>query len=429
MAMPPNPESSLTQEQQAKLAHIKRDIVQTVRQVVEVVSKYAGGSSLPEPARQRVKKFVLTLPRRWAERGGGGGSSDACGPGSPEQRQTTTGTASPAAGTTVNGTDKERESVAAAASGRAGSERRHHHHYERHRERGVRSSTTSSPSSSRAPSPNRSPRLSRASRPGQPTAAPPGGTAEVPVPAHSAMRATQRVLNLAVESLDMMRGVTGVVKDSLDRADAWVGRLKYVGVHRGPNGQDEVIVERADEEAAAEAGMDTQEEQVKSAPANSEGGEKEYGYGYGYGYGYISSTSAPPSSSRAYRDHGDDWETRSNTTTTLSHSRNVSADYFLSSTSPYTSSSRSSLPGTPGPSGGDTTPALGAGMKQMTIGEVIERELQKKQTQEQSQADATDNNDADADVGSISATTQDVQMDSAEARRRKRLSTSMDVDG
>lgn len=34
------------------------------------------------------------------------------------------------------------------------------------------------------------------------------------------MVAAQRILVLATESLDMMRGVTGVVKDSLDRADA-----------------------------------------------------------------------------------------------------------------------------------------------------------------------------------------------------------------
>jgi hypothetical protein len=34
--------------------------------------------------------------------------------------------------------------------------------------------------------------------------------------------ASQRILALATESLDMMRNVTGVVKESLDRADACV---------------------------------------------------------------------------------------------------------------------------------------------------------------------------------------------------------------
>jgi transcriptional repressor OPI1 len=45
--------------------------------------------------------------------------------------------------------------------------------------------------------------------------------------------AAQRILTLATESLDMMRGVTGVVKDSLDRAETWVGRLRVVGLQSG----------------------------------------------------------------------------------------------------------------------------------------------------------------------------------------------------
>lgn len=40
----------------------------------------------------------------------------------------------------------------------------------------------------------------------------------------------------------MMRGVTGVVKDSLDRADAWVERLRVVGLQRqGQSGQTSVV--------------------------------------------------------------------------------------------------------------------------------------------------------------------------------------------
>jgi hypothetical protein len=38
----------------------------------------------------------------------------------------------------------------------------------------------------------------------------------------AAIVAAQRILSLATESLDMMRGVTGVVKDSLDRAELYV---------------------------------------------------------------------------------------------------------------------------------------------------------------------------------------------------------------
>ncbi|KAG5640409.1 hypothetical protein DXG03_008775 [Asterophora parasitica] len=41
-----------------------------------------------------------------------------------------------------------------------------------------------------------------------------------------------------VSNLDMMRGVTGVVKDSLDRADAWVGRFRTVGLQRGERQAD-----------------------------------------------------------------------------------------------------------------------------------------------------------------------------------------------
>ena len=42
------------------------------------------------------------------------------------------------------------------------------------------------------------------------------------VPAGTALMAAQRILALAMESLDMMRNVTGVIKDSLDRAEAYV---------------------------------------------------------------------------------------------------------------------------------------------------------------------------------------------------------------
>lgn len=50
----------------------------------------------------------------------------------------------------------------------------------------------------------------------------------------------RRILVLATESLDMMRGVTGVVGDSLDRADAWVGRLRAVGLQRNQSSDIEI---------------------------------------------------------------------------------------------------------------------------------------------------------------------------------------------
>ncbi|KAI8636856.1 transcription factor Opi1-domain-containing protein [Parasitella parasitica] len=47
------------------LANIKKEIVDTLRKVVEVVSKYAG-SGLPEQAKASVRTFILQLPSRWA---------------------------------------------------------------------------------------------------------------------------------------------------------------------------------------------------------------------------------------------------------------------------------------------------------------------------------------------------------------------------
>ena len=60
-----NPHAVITPEQMQQLANVKRDVVDTIRQVVDVVSKYAGGA-LPEPARNRVRGFILHLPSAWA---------------------------------------------------------------------------------------------------------------------------------------------------------------------------------------------------------------------------------------------------------------------------------------------------------------------------------------------------------------------------
>src|ERR1700709_427555 len=58
---------TITPAHMRTLTDVHRDIVQTIRQVVDVVSKYAGGA-LPEPARTRVRRFILKLPQRWANR-------------------------------------------------------------------------------------------------------------------------------------------------------------------------------------------------------------------------------------------------------------------------------------------------------------------------------------------------------------------------
>ncbi|KAH7106193.1 Opi1-domain-containing protein [Auriculariales sp. MPI-PUGE-AT-0066] len=111
------------------LQDVKQDVVQTIRQVVDVVSKYAGGA-LPEPAKATVRAFILHLPQRWATRM---------------------------------------------------------------------------------------------------QAVPGSGAGSVP---GAASAAAHRILGLASESLDMMRSVTGVFKDSLDRAETWVERLRVVGIQR-----------------------------------------------------------------------------------------------------------------------------------------------------------------------------------------------------
>lgn len=150
--------------------------------MVDVVSKYAGGA-LPEPARTRVRGFILKMPQRWATRAAVGPASVVSGV------PTTTG---------IGG---ERETVAAAGSS-TGVLRRGQGREKRaaQRERG-----TGGGSRTASPAPSES--LSNGSQQVSPS---------------NAAAAAQRILSLATESLDMMRNVTGVVKDSLDRADTYV---------------------------------------------------------------------------------------------------------------------------------------------------------------------------------------------------------------
>ena len=173
-----NPDALISQERMRQLTNVKRDVVATVRQVVDVVSKYAGGA-LPEPARTRVRGFILHLPQAWA---------------SAARRDNVAPAPAPTRG---------RNSIRRSAR---------------------RTNTSGTGETSRPASPTRHPRQTSAGANGPPVAVPPT--------AGSAKQAAQRILALATESLDMMRGVTGVVKDSLDRADAWVERLRVIGLQR-----------------------------------------------------------------------------------------------------------------------------------------------------------------------------------------------------
>lgn len=199
------------------LHNVRRDVVNTIRQVVDVVSKYAGGA-LPEPARARVRGFILHLPQRWAS---------AASAGTTHLPEGTPG-ASSVAGASAGGTGNNRRGL----NGRQRKERS---------AGGPDRSLSGTPASSRAASPLASSRASM----GRPTAS-------------AATRAAQHILTLATESLDMMRGVTGVVKESLDRADTyvvalfvdlevlmstrhcrWVERLRIIGVQRQQPAPDE----------------------------------------------------------------------------------------------------------------------------------------------------------------------------------------------
>ncbi|KAF5362356.1 hypothetical protein D9756_002796 [Leucocoprinus leucothites] len=211
----PQPNSSshrrppISEDQLRKLTQVRKDIVSTVRQMVDVVSKYAGGA-LPEPARGRVRGFILKLPHRWASRTAAAG----VGAGTPTSAST------PTAG---GGGEKERERETVAAAGSSTGVLR------RGQGRDKRAAQRERGTGSRAPSPT----PANEAHSGQSSSV---QSQQQQMSHSSASAAAQRILSLATESLDMMRNVTGVVKDSLDRADAWVNRLRMVGVQRG--GQD-----------------------------------------------------------------------------------------------------------------------------------------------------------------------------------------------
>ena len=179
---------TVSQHHMRTLSDVKRDVVETIRQVVEIVSKYAGGA-LPDPARQRVRGFILHLPQRWA-------SAARQGPEPTQPYSAGTGkrrTGRYSYGTT-EGSSASNPYPTPVSLSRPGSP--------------THSRTTSV--ATRATLHTRSAQSLASS----PTVAGHG------MSAIAANQAAQRILTLATESLDMIRGVTGVFKESLDRADA-----------------------------------------------------------------------------------------------------------------------------------------------------------------------------------------------------------------
>ncbi|KAF9206297.1 hypothetical protein BGZ49_002690 [Haplosporangium sp. Z 27] len=126
------------------LASIKKEVVDTLRKVITVVSRYAG-ACLPDQAKISVRQFILSMPVRWA---------------------------------TISN-----ESVPSTPMG----------------------SPSLGPQSDRNPE-------------------------QVAALNETSERAT-KILVLAHESSDMLKSVTSIFKDSVDKAENWMDKLRYVGMN------------------------------------------------------------------------------------------------------------------------------------------------------------------------------------------------------
>ncbi|KAF9920941.1 hypothetical protein FBU30_009108 [Linnemannia zychae] len=132
------------------LASIKKEVVETLRKVINVVSRYAG-ACLPDQAKISVRQFILSMPVRWA---------------------------------TINN-----ESLPSTPKG----------------------------SPSLGPQSDRSPEQTAALN-------------------ETSERAT-KVLVLAHESSDMLKSVASIFKDSVDKAENWMDKLRYVGMNPQNNSE------------------------------------------------------------------------------------------------------------------------------------------------------------------------------------------------
>lgn len=157
-------------EAAATLTNIKREVVETIRRVVDVVSKYAG-AALPEHAKRFVRASILSLPSKWKK--------------SVSQRQ-------PPTPVMENGAEGA-EAMAIPSPGLIV-----------------------------------------------------GQTQE----------AAERVLAFAVESLDMLRGVTQIFGDSVEKAEAWLERLRLVGIAQQRERERRRLGETGLDEAEGDEGLD-----------------------------------------------------------------------------------------------------------------------------------------------------------------------------
>jgi hypothetical protein len=192
-------------------AEVKKNVIDTIRQVVDVIGKYAGGV-LPEPAKATVKNLILALPGRWssAVREAGAGLGEEWAGNDPQADGDPTIVGSSRTNPRKRGHGTLNES-SASISGKISA--------------GSSSASVAAGFGSglgrMAPIPN-----------GVSTSAEASGSVNgralhganrkqlLPPTAGSARTAAHRVLTLATESLHAVRGVTGVFKETLDRAEA-----------------------------------------------------------------------------------------------------------------------------------------------------------------------------------------------------------------
>ncbi|GAA5900792.1 hypothetical protein JCM5296_004896 [Sporobolomyces johnsonii] len=171
----------------AHLSQIKHDVVETIRKVVEVVSKYAG-AALPEQAKRYVKQSILGLPVKWAS--------------------------------AIEGKGRGRRSGSAASTSTVGRGRRDESEGGTPRCERMDDSYFPGGSASASSKPAQGQQDGRDDEEGDGIAL--GPTED----------AADRVLTFAVESLDMLRSVTSIFGESVEKAEAWIERLRVVGLDR-----------------------------------------------------------------------------------------------------------------------------------------------------------------------------------------------------
>ncbi|KAK9719747.1 transcriptional regulator opi1 [Basidiobolus ranarum] len=170
LSQPASNSTAIAVASPSTLSSIKREVIETLRKVVDVVGRYAG-ACLPGEARNRVRDFILNLPGRWA---------------------------------TIN----------------------------------MHSST---------PSPASSPLLTP--------------TSPSVHPSQSMSESARRILTLATESLLMLQSVAGIFKDSVERAESWVDRLRSMGMSPTvTNGEDQRFLPSSDQSHPDQMAVDENEQ-------------------------------------------------------------------------------------------------------------------------------------------------------------------------